>query len=674
MVVQADVETGIAAISSADSQRRIHQTAAGVKWATRFSATTQLFEYSSDAGATWTADSATVLNSRNASFHIDDDGYIHNVYESTVTGQVHYTRGTPSGSGWAWSADVQLSAASGGGFRPSVTAFREGTGWRAAVAFWLVESGVSNVYVQLVNITATGLMSVTSLGSQQSSTGDMPAVIDFNHTGNSKSIQGSAPHLFLVWSCSADSKVYARKFSYTAGAYTPGSIATIDGSNYAYNSIRLSAAFDGARFLIFYAPSGAPTTVVLAERNSGDTATTVRTPPALSDGNVTSVSVAYDTFGEAYLLAVGDTSDDPKYSRYSRGTATFSAWSAVEATTVPAGGASLMLSSDILVRAVYYTGTGPYVLRYSDVADTNQAPYAPAWVNVDNQAADVAASLTLDWDFLDPNTGDSQSAYALKRDLSGTVRWWGGTAFDQVAETWITSGSTFLTLAAAWGSDSDVTHKYYVRTKDSGPTGALTGVAYSPALNVVPSAKDNPTITSGPAEATATRTVLWSVATQTAYRARLLNGTTIVSDSGWLNSTSVATYTFPVALENAVTYTEEIATRNDEGLISDSDTNDFLTAFTPPPTPTLVTTSDVPTGAITIEGSNPTPGGSEPDLAQNYLERREVLDTTTSIRLAVALGADPTYVDYSVRSGVAYEYRLTAVGTNSATALSDWTP
>jgi len=290
----------------------------------------------------------------------------------------------------------------------------------------------------------------------------------------------------------------------------------------------------------------------------------------------------------------------------------------------------------------------------------NTAPLAPTWVTTAG-AADVSADLVLDWGFNDDQSvyGDAQSAYALKRTLSATDRWWNGTDWSAVAETYITTSTTTLTLSSGWASASDAARDYYVRTKD---TAGLTG-PYSDALNVVPSAKVNPTLTSSTSEATAGRTTTWSVSELSAYRARLLSGSTVLSDSGWVTSASAASYVHTVTLSNASTVTEEITTRNAEGLASNAVTQSVSVAYTPPFQPGITISEDDPEGAITITITNPTPSGSRPEVLHNNLYRRVGDDETTAIKVA-EVAVNGSFIDWQFSFGVDYQYYAEAVGAN----------
>lgn len=309
----------------------------------------------------------------------------------------------------------------------------------------------------------------------------------------------------------------------------------------------------------------------------------------------------------------------------------------------------------------------------------NVPPNAPLWTAPDGGVAqDVAAALTLDWTFSDDNPGDTQSAYAVKRDVAGTVRWWGGSAFDQVAETYITSTDEFLTLASSWGADGDATHFYYVRTKDAlGEIGP-----YSEALAVIPDAKSNPTITPLGTVTTATPALNWTVTDQGQYRIRIKNAadTVTVWESGWVtDSVERGPITVGVPLENGTTYIQRVSTKTAEGLQSNNSADTFDVDFTEPDQPTLTVTED-PAGAFEVVIDNPATGETvvSNDLYVRIASASPITDgnrtkDTAGRRIATGLDPDDTYVDYIVGSQVQYEYMVrawTAVGAFTDSAWS----
>lgn len=670
------------------SQRRVDRCQDGVLWMSDYSGTAHRFWYSTDDGATWTEDSAAAITPTSGTaavldLFIDLDNYVHIAWQDTssaTTGML-YRRGTLNAAHtaitWSSSSITNLSG------RASLVAFRKpggGDGWY--VALFGEDSTGTEAKMQTLGITSSGTFDSSWTSRNTESTGagtTMAPCLDFNHTGDGKTVANNAAHLYAAWSTGdtgSGKGIRFRKYVWTGSTWsinTPRDIATASHAD--GTSGYLSAAFDGAQFVMAWRPSTGTTTVSWAERDAGDTTTTTRTPTALADGAVQSISVSFDSAQNGYILAVGATSLDPKWVQLTRSALTWGSWTTVEAATTLASSCSLQRGySSRFIRAVWATGAAsPYNVRYEAEIDVSIAPSASTWASPsDGQAADVAETLTLDWTFVDVDSGDSQTAYAMRRQIGAAAYayWNAGSSTWGAGETKNTSATTSLTLTAAWGTDAEANHKYAVKTWDEAD---LAGT-YSDELTVIPSAKDNPTI-SDPADAGTFSgpllTVTWSATTQTAYKAELLNtgATTVHESSGWVTSTDTS-YTFTYVMTNSTGYKVRITTKNDEGLTSAADTNSFTASFTPPATPTLVVTGGTPTGAIRIAITN---GAGPPTTTSVDLYRREGTDSSTSIRIATGLGSSPTYDDYAVESGTAYQYQAIGSAATGASATSAWT-
>lgn len=141
----------------------------------------------------------------------------------------------------------------------------------------------------------------------------------------------------------------------------------------------------------------------------------------------------------------------------------------------------------------------------------NQAPYAPTLVAPANgSVADLAAGFTADWTFSDPNAGDSQTAYYLRRKVAGAGSyeyWNAGTGAFQAGEVKNSAAATAVAFAAGLWSNG-VTYNWSVATEDAlgvkGPyaTDATVTGNSAPVLTV-----DAP---SGTVTDTSTPVVEWS--------------------------------------------------------------------------------------------------------------------------------------------------------------------
>jgi hypothetical protein len=392
-------------------------------------------------------------------------------------------------------------------------------------------------------------------------------------------------------------------------------------------------------------------------------------------------SMTYDSAGNVYLVGVNTDeaagSRDLVYRKWTRSGASLGSEVVLDAATSEPYVSAKRGYSSGRIEWIYTDGSSsPYNVVYDSVA-LNSAPSAPTWATTAG-AKDVAVSLVPDWNFNDADLGDTQSAYALKRDIGGTVRWWDGTDWDAVAETWVTSSTTEVTLAAGWGTAADADHNFYVATKDA--AGLASG--YSTALVITPSAKVNPTLDEpdhGDVVGTSTLDAEWTVAEQSAYKVRLLSAVSVeLWSSGWVTDTAARVRTIGYTLANTTSYKVELTTKNADGLESTADTNDISVSYTPPATATLTVTPDAENRALVISIDNPTPSGGQPAVDHNELWRRVVGDTGDGIQLAapdgtaVEVANDGGYTDPYVGSGADYEYRVLVVGANGTTSWSDW--
>lgn len=324
-------------------------------------------------------------------------------------------------------------------------------------------------------------------------------------------------------------------------------------------------------------------------------------------------------------------------------------------------------------------GATPPVL---EVTYSNSAPTSPNWTTAAG-TYDVASSLTIAAPFTDPDPGDVASAYALRRTIGATVRWWDGTDWDAVTEQKISPAVESWTFSAGWGADGDATHAYAVKYWDALDTEG----SYSGSLLIVPSVKANPVITfpvDGVDVTTSTVTATGTVSDATAYRWRVLDP----SDSSELYTTGKTGTTgnsvdrlLGFTFENGSSYRVELTTWNSEDLASDADTVEFDVVYTPPATPTLTVTAVQADGRILLEVSNPAPTGSQPDITGNQVRRRITGTDWSGSYLKSQEGDDGPMVitengaanDRAIASGVDYEYQVVAFGTDGTTSESAWT-
>ena len=496
--------------------------------------------------------------------------------------------------------------------------------------------------------------------------------IDIEHTGDGKS--SATPHLWVTF---GRDRIQMAKLAYIGGGWSgPVSAQELVTGMAAHDYV--TGRWDGVRWLMV-APNplaGSTDTVLLIERNQANTSTITRTSPPHTTGVIRHTSVSYNQVTrDTRVFAIGTSTTVLYYIDYVRATGLWTSWATVTATAVLGTTGEqwgVRRSSAGDARYDVYTAHASNALVHTNQTLT-YAPSTPTWVNTTGQAADVAASLPLDWNFIDADPGDTQGSFALSRQIgAGALAYFRASDSTwQVAEVQNTSATSARTLAASWGAGTDAPHTYRVKVWDAGGTAS----AYSAALAVIASTIVNPAIvTPTPAQVLTgdSVTVTWTAAEQIAYRITLsVTAGALLYDTGWVAGT-VLTFTVPVVLLNGGAYTVTLETQNNEGLGSVAQTRNVTVSFLAPNTPTNVNTAVPASGWIAVVVTNPTPSGGRPTVAYNDIYRRTVGDTSDGIRVGAAIAVSGTVNDWRAVSGVSYEYRILSVGVNGTSIFGAW--
>lgn len=504
---------------------------------------------------------------------------------------------------------------------------------------------------------------------------------DFEHTGDGKTVQGgSSMGVWHVANVAGVIKYQRYPYPFATG----GTLRTlVSGADSGTSAI---VRCNGSKALIGFKAGGATEPLGrLWYRDYADTTTTsLANPPNAGVTSQQKFDVAHNGGGDKLWLGTVGPASDFYYITYDfTGAGWDGSWTLAATSTLDQGRHVWLphAANAGHLEAVYTLGVvEPNSIYHSYIMGLNEAPTAPTWTApADGSTQDVDSSLLLDWTFNDPDAGDTQSAFSVKRTIGATTTYWNGTTWQasEDASTKIATATTSHNMSASWGSDGDADHYYSVKTWDAADAGPSP---WSSTLRVIPSAKDNPTITAptptGTPTVGASALVEWTVTTQTKYRVVVSDTTGGTMDTGTLEYDSgiiidgvgrSQTASFPT---NSVTRYVKVQTWNDEGLASTLDEVDVSVTFTPPATPTLVNSSNTPAGAITVTVTNPGTGSAED---YNDIYRREGDDATTEIRVATGVAVDGAFIDYTPRSGVAYKYLAKVFGTNGSTADSTWT-
>lgn len=652
---------------------------------------------SQDGGTTWALRSTlTRANVQEyGQIQMTVDGWIHWIYRTNESSQdrIYYRRH----AAWdtAWQAEKLVASPSNGGVAGAyhtgidLALDRQGS---TETTYVVIAAGTqvgSNQGVTLYALTAkpTNIITVNNgliAGTRQwltAGTGRVPVEADKEHNGDGLTRKSSSPNVWVAWGRNSISMV---KLTWTGSGWSAPS-APIIAAAYTFAALdMLAARWDGSRYLIAYPNQDGLDTVTLVERNQANTGWTTRSSPSHPTGLPKYVGVNYNTTtGDTRLYAVGTSTNVLYYVDYVRATGLWTSWAQVQATAVLNGinWGSRPATSDPGKYDVYIAdaGVSPFTLR-SVRQSVAYPPNTPTWESTSTPfasggAASVSAALLLDWAFTDPDPSDTQSAWALSRQIgTGALAYWRASDSTwQAAEVKNIGSTTQLSLASGWGTGTDATHTYKVKVWDSADTASQ----YSAGLAVTASTPANPTITAPTAGATVTAdsvTVTWTVSDQSKYRVTLTTGGNQVYDSGIVTSTATSLL-IPYTLADATSYTIGLTTYNSKGLQSATQTVTFSVAYVQPAVPTTLASPIPLKGIIQVAITNPTPTGGQPALASQDLYRRVVGSgepTGTPIGATLASGA--VVDDWSAVSGVAYEYRSIAKGTNGTTSFGAWTP
>lgn len=572
-------------------------------------------------GGSWSlflSDTRSSLTDQGSIF-ISPDGYLRWVYRTNESSQDRiYIRGLRlDASSPAWETELLLANPSNGGVAGA---------YHTGLDVWATITGSSEFYCVAVGTTVGANSGVTLYGAYTASrpgttvaknsiirgtrqwlfsgTGRITPSIDAQHNGDGKT--ASTPD---AWVSFGRTGLYVAKLSWQGdgwqGPTTPVTLATgLSARDH------VPARWDGAEHMT---ADWTGSTVLIYERNKANTTTTIRTTPAHPQGTVRSATLGYDKVTrDIRVMAVGTSNADPYYVDYARAGASWGSWVLITTDDVPVGtnpdsfGLRRSTHGNNKFDMISARSGAPQIQHFT--LGVSYAPNTPFWSfvglpYVNGGAADVTASILLDWVFTDPDDTDTQSAYAVSRQINGgTLNYWRASDSTwQVAEVQNTSGTSLLTLASGWASDGDLV-TYKAKTWDSAsiPSG------YSVALNVYASTPVNPAITSPGATVTSDSvTVVWTCTEQKAYRVTTEIFGVVLQDSGWVEDAVTRSYLSPERLENGFSYTVKVQTKNNEGLASTVQSQSFTVVFTIPQFPTIALAANNSAGYITATMTNP---------------------------------------------------------------------
>lgn len=466
------ITTSTASTATAYSnQRKIDRTSNGVLWAIYWDgAQYGRAAYSTDNGATWAVDTGSWLDQTsgsytpNASFFIDQDDFAHVAFKDRTNGYVYYRRGTPNAgrTAWTWSAATNVFGGASYFDYPDVVAHREGTGWTAHVVASRDSSSQDRMYYAPVTVTSGGVVSVGTLffsGAYGHTVHKYPS-IDFNHTGDGKTVAGGTPHLYVAWSAGAvgtGKGIRFRKATYSGGSWTWGTEREIDGQYAAFSDgWTLNCLFDGTSVMIAGCVGTSNTAsagyLKVYERDAADTSTFMHYSEQVmfpAGGSVT-----YDIGRNLYFF--GGTAENGQtyelgYRKWDRATETMD-----PATTlfsgVPARSRHYVSAkrghSNNRIEFIYTNGTtSPYSVTYDSIS-LNEPPLVAITTAEDTQF-DPRLPFTVDWSYF-----DTEGSTQLQSQASWRVA--GGTWADMPAQAGAATSYTFPANTITDESDVEV--------------------------------------------------------------------------------------------------------------------------------------------------------------------------------------------------------------------------
>ena len=294
------------------------------------------FHYSTDDGATWTDTTdditpyagAPTHGKRNNSMFIDANDVIWFVCRKSDFGANGIYRGTYSSGRITWGTVYQYYSGGTVG-STDLVAFEIGSDDYIGITW---HDGGNNSWKWIVLKYTTSFSVHKAVETLQNSATDTGANIDFHHTGDGKTVAGSAPHMYISW-CSGGLN-YRRIAHSSTATFTMGSLTEIDGD---FHDKQGDMYYDGTRIVIVSPDATQNTTYYTVwERNEGDTTSTERTGVP-DTGTVGGQPMAcwYDESDNIYLACVNQgTPNVVRWCKYDRaGDSWDASWTEMDGTT-----------------------------------------------------------------------------------------------------------------------------------------------------------------------------------------------------------------------------------------------------------------------------------------------------------------------------------------------------
>lgn len=345
-------------------------------------------------------------------------------------------------------------------------------------------------------------------------------------------------------------------------------------------------------------------------------------------------------------------------------------------------------------RGSSYTGTGTSavtntnarvgssIVKISWSVVANNAPNAPLLITpVDGAVLTTADDIPVEWEFSDPDVGNTQSRWELEVRAQGS----GVNTIDLDSASPPGSGyaagitGTDVSIVVPAGTLVADDWEFRVRTYDQAPlVGAWSSwrpfsVVAPPTAPTITAPANLSTITTG------TAAVTWTVTNQDAYEIqRLLDSdSSVLWHSGTIENTSARSHTVDFPTDGQ---TENVQVRvRYGGLWSSWSSVEITTDFVPPMTPTIVVTPIPEQGLMRIAITHPTPSGGAPAVAMTNVWVRQAggrsddwVRPSDDVGVRIGANVSTAFSDYFAASETVYEYRVQALAASGVGAYSAW--
>jgi hypothetical protein len=293
---------------------------------------------------------------------------------------------------------------------------------------------------------------------------------------------------------------------------------------------------------------------------------------------------------------------------------------------------------------------------YSDTASLNQAPTAPTGITIANFDTTTGARLTYTHNDPDGNAQTAQQLQFVRVDTGATVLDTGKLAtvnqFYDIAANALTQSKQYQVRVMTWDTSDAASpwSSYATFYTSAKPTAAITYPASDGAVVGASTFTAQGTISDPESEGSSA----WQFVLTD-------NADVVLWDGGKMPFAFTPSQNVAYTLSNGGSYKLKMTGWDAKGVPSVQVVRTFTVSYTPVNAATTGALGMNDLGRINVTWTNPATG---PAVAYVDLYRRENGGAWT--RIATNLAANSSYYDYNVASGVAYDYKATAIGTNGS--------